>query len=593
MTTLVEPELQVTGPIPQSHKWSNALFCVPPIALIIGLLALHASSVSHIGNYGLIQAVSHWYYLGVGLVIVGFVLALQARYQRTLLLSLHLAVFVFLLHGAPGVIESEPRFATAWLHAGFTNYVATHGAFLPLLDARFSWPSFFGGVGLLDRAAGISSAVSLIRWWPVAMNLLYLPFIFQIARQLLANDTMAWVATGLFPIMNWVGQDYFSPQSVGMLLYLAFVYLLIGPLGGDGMPVWTWLRRHRESRWPDPVAPPGSAGLDVRFLIGCALLVMVAMATGHQLSPVMACGSAVILVAAGRTRIRYLAVACVLITLGWVFYGAVSFWGGHPGELFGQIGAVSSNLTRAVAKRLHGTAPHQFIVDARLVMSAFVWLMGLGGAIRWRGTRSGRSVAFLLMAWPIGLLGLQSYGGEALLRIYLFSLPGAVCLASSLLFSLRAPIRSIATGMVLALLVPLFMFARWGNEIFEYVRPDAIAGVEHLYDIAPPGSTLVSITPQIPWLFKDLNIYHYEPSNLDEFALRQIVPIERLFQKYPGTDRGYVIITIDQVLYGWQEYGLPENWGTQVEHLLETSKSFELVYTNPDTFIFKYVPHGR
>jgi hypothetical protein len=137
------------------------------------------------------------------------------------------------------------------------------------------------------------------------------------------------------------------------------------------------------------------------------------------------------------------------------------------------------------------------------------------------------------------------------------------------------------------------MFARWGNEIFEYVRPDAIAGVEHLYDIAPPGSTLVSITPQIPWLFKDLNIYHYEPSNLDEFALRQIVPIERLFQKYPGTDRGYVIITIDQVLYGWQEYGLPENWGTQVEHLLETSKSFELVYTNPDTFIFKYVPHGR
>jgi len=111
-------------------------FCV--ISLGIGLLALKISPVREIGQYGLIQSLSPLYYFAIFALIISFAWSLRAERSRSFVLASHLTVLVFLVHGAPEVIEGTARFQTAWLHAGFTNYVAGTGGLLPAFDARFS-----------------------------------------------------------------------------------------------------------------------------------------------------------------------------------------------------------------------------------------------------------------------------------------------------------------------------------------------------------------------------------------------------------------------------------------------------------------------
>ena len=46
-------------------------------------------------------------------------------------------------------------------------------------------------------------------------------------RNLRISWRAQWLAGFLFVVGNWVGQDYFSPQSFNYLLYLVFVAILV------------------------------------------------------------------------------------------------------------------------------------------------------------------------------------------------------------------------------------------------------------------------------------------------------------------------------------------------------------------------------
>ena len=85
------------------------------------------------------------------------------------------------------------------LHARFTNYVANTGRVLPKVDARFSWPSFFTGMAVLDRTGGLANAILLIRWWPIFINLLYLPPLYLLLTLLLHDKKKVMLAVWLFP----------------------------------------------------------------------------------------------------------------------------------------------------------------------------------------------------------------------------------------------------------------------------------------------------------------------------------------------------------------------------------------------------------
>jgi hypothetical protein len=564
-------------------------------ALAIGFFALKISPVAKVGSYGLIDALSPLYYVAVVVLIISFALGLRAERHRSVLLGTHLVILVFLVQGAPSIIEGAARFETAYEHVGFVGYIANTGGLLQNFDARFSWPSFFEAMAMLDKVAGISSAEVFLRWWPVAMNLLYLPFIYGIAKQLLRSELRAWVAAGLFPLANWVGQDYFSPQSVAYLLYLAFIFILVVPLGARDRPAWQLLFSQRNkdygtSRRPRPRQPEPRA---VGFYLGAVVLLMAAIATGHQLTPFMAIITSVVLVVAGRTQVRGVVVVATLITIGWICYGAETFWSGHIDMMIGGLGNVGGNVSSGVSARLSGSAAHEFIVDSRLVTAVFVWGLALLGALVWRPRNGDRAVVLLMFLAAFGMIAGGNYGGEGVLRVYLFSLPGAVCLIAVLVTKLpRFWHGQVALCCTLLLLTPLFLLARWGNELYEMTRPDELTAINDLYRIATPGSNLVSVIPFIPWEYTGIIEFQYLSVDLNaplgSQTLSQITAI------VAGNPKGgYVIITKDEEEYGWLVVGLPENWGTTVENLLARSPNYKLRYANPDGEIFQYIPHPQ
>ena len=539
------------------------------------------------------------YYVAMIVLILSFVWNLPTKRYRSALLGTHVTIFVFLLDGAPAIIEGAARFQTAYLHVGFVAYIASTGKLLPNLDARFSWPSFFEAVAMLDKVGGESSAEVFLRWWPVAINLLYLPLIYGIAKEFLGSELRAWAATGLFPLANWVGQDYFSPQSLAYLLYLTFFFVLVVPLGASDRPAWQWLI-HRDYKQPaggqqarrESPTPPGRAGPRATgFYLGVLVLLMAAMATGHQLTPVMAVVITVVLAASGRTRVRGMAVLFLLIAVGWVCYGALVFWSGHISMIIGGFGNLNANVGSTVGQRVTGSQGHVDVVDGRLLAAALIWCLAGVGALVWRPRKGTWAALPLVFLASFCMIAGGNYGGEGMLRVYLFSLPGSVCLIAVLISKFpRFRLGQVALGCLLLLLTPIFLVARWGNELYEMTEPGELTAMNQLYRIATPGSNLVALNSFVTWEYQDVTKFNYLFVSLSTLGSKSQVLAEINKTVAGNPHGGYVVMTRSQEAYGWQALGLPENWGTTVDNYLAHSPNYKLRYSNADGEVFQYIP---
>jgi hypothetical protein len=583
----------------RSFMFTLARCALPLAALAIGFLALSTAQESATGQYGLIQALPPLYFVALGLLVISFILNWASRQRRFPELVLGVISLVILLQSAPGIIDSEPRFSSAWLTAGFTDFVTQTGRVLPSIDARFNWPAFFTGVATVDRTGGLPNAILLLRYWPVFINLLYLPPLYMIAKLVLRDEKKAMLAIWLFPFANWVGQDYFSPQSVAYLLYLVLLCVVLGPYGANSRAMIPWLRKkpvgshsHREESADDwhPQTPPHAITLLLVMVALCA-----AIDTGHQLTPVFAVATVAVLVFFGRSRLRAWPVVMFLLAAGWVCYGATTFWAGHFSQIFGGIGSVGNNY--AVDLRLNGNAAHSHVNDVRLLVVGIIYALAVIGFFVGRKMGADRAAAAVMMITPVISIAGQSYGGEAGLRAFLFSLPGAVCLVAMALTSAGPALRLILTGALMAALIPGFLTARWGNEIFERVLPGEISAMTRLYRIAPPGSVMMALADTITWQFMDVGQYHYLGTNLAKYAPGGGIPSPAvLVRGLAGQLRrnprgGYLIITVSQLEDDQSAYGLSASWEAGVEQQLLQSHLFRLIYSNSASKIYQVVDH--
>jgi len=569
----------------------------PLAALAIGLLSLTTARESATGQYGLIQALPPLYFVSLGILAISFIYAWRSPQPRFPELILGVICLVVLLQSAPGIIESEPRFQIAWLHAGFTNFVARTGRVLPKLDTRFSWPSFFTGMALLARAGGLPDAILLIRYWPVVINLLYLPPLYMLAKLVLRDAKKAMLAIWLFPFANWVGQDYYSPQSVAYLLYLVLLCVVLGPYGANRKAMIPRFRRkpvdNGQEEPPDDWHPQSPAHALTLLLIMLALCA--AMDTGHQLTPVFAVATVAVLVFFGRTRLLAWPGVMALLAAGWICYGAISFWIGHISAVFGGLGSVGGNYTGDLHLRLHASAAHRQVNDVRLLLVAVICALAVIGFFAGRKMRADRTAAAVMMVTPLLTIAVQSYGSEGGLRGFLFSLPGALCLVTMALTSARGQKpRLILVGALTAALIPAFLIARWGNEIFERVLPADISAATALYKVAPRGSTIMSLTSPATLDFIDIGQYKYRSTNLDRFAIGGIPDPTRLARGLASILRenphgGFLIITRSQLESAQANSGLSLSWGADVERQLTGLHLFRLIYSRSASKIYQVV----
>ncbi|MGW6257779.1 lipopolysaccharide biosynthesis protein [Streptomyces sp. NPDC055085] len=564
------------------------LYWVPAFGLDDG-------SLTDMGGLGLISVLPLPTLIGAALLVTVFSSLLWMKREHRGLLLVTLLATVVSLHALPAVIETEPRFATAWQHLGFLDYIDRTGSAVPDLDARWSWPGFFAVAAFVAKACGVSDLSEVIRWWPTAVQLLYLAPMFLLVRSMRASWRAKWTGIWFFTLCGWVGQDYFSPQGFTYLLYLVFVAIL---LVWFRAPRVLWTKRR-----------PGEAEVEPTDRRQRAVLLMVliglfaATVPAHQLTPFVMLGVLAVLVLVGRSELRGLPILFAVLVAAWVGFMAEPYWSGHFDDLFGGVGGVGSNVSTSVSGRIQGgSSTHKLVLYIRVLLAGGMMAFACWGWWRRREHRYRERSLLVLTFVPFLGFGMQSYGGEMALRVFMFAVPGAALLAGLALFPRTgvtakerekdrlslAPVAALTAGL---LLMGGFLVARWGNESFERIRPGEVTAMEYVYAHDDPTARLLwlsndtvdNVTPAMPWGAKDMEKVQYVPTLAPADPVLVSGLVKALKDAGPNS---YLMINRSQVVYLQLDVGYSATWETRLITHLDERPELRKVLVNDDVTMY-------
>ena len=543
----------------------------PGLLLAASVLLWYASvgsiELRAMDDTGLVSVLPPATWVAFVLLTAGFCVALARGAGSALLLS-YVVALALMAFGTASVVGETLRGAVVWRHLGVADALVRLGRPDSSIDAYFNWPGFFMLLALVQAVAGADIVAVAGRWAPLLFNLLYLGPLVLIARTFTADRVVVWLTCWVFLAANWVNQDYLSPQALAFLSYLVVLAVLL-----------RWFGPGEEASGPRP-------GL---------LLAVVAIFAGtvasHQLTPFAILGAVSLLVLARRCSARGLPLVMGLIVAFWLVYPAAPYLNGHLDHLTSGIGSVSSAVGKNVGERVQGSPGHVLVVRVRLLFSLVVWALAAVGALGlWRRRALDLRLALLAVA-PFPLLVLQPYGGEMLLRVYLFTLPFASLLVASALASALAAWRPRALRTpvlvgVLSVMVAGFLLTRYGNERMDQFTLLEVATVDRLYDIVPPGGLLVAATGNLPWKARDYERYDY----LTAVHLAQTVPppelaraVEDAMRRRPASA---LVLTRSQQASAELMGTLPPNALEDLRRHLGGSGRFRLAYANADASIY-------
>jgi hypothetical protein len=446
---------------------------------------------------------------------------------------------------------------------------------------------------------------------PAVTNLLYLVAFGLLLSALKMSWQAKWLAAWLFCMLNWIGQDYFSPQGWTLLLYLLFVGLLVvwfrapadAPKATPHRRVASAGRLWRRV-WGDPTPgemPPRTVLPAERIVLLAVIVGLFAAATvSHQLTPFAMVMSAAGLVLVRRCTLTGLPVLLGVILVAWISYMTYPYWSGHLSVIVGSVGDVNGTVSANVVTRTsHSSEEHQLVLYARIATTLLVFAMAALGLLRRRLRRIEDRVILVLIVVPVLLVLLQSYGGEIAMRVYLFSLAPACVLAALAFFphpSARpSMLARVAAAVSTLVLLFSFFLTRYGNEQFEQITDGAVSTVDSIYEQMPAGGHFLFVsgpptrgdTPFMPLGYRDVEKVGHTNTDAPGDPADVAEVLAALREEGPGT---YLITTKSQEDYLSFGEGYPTDWGQRFRRALAESPGMQTVVDNPDATVFTLDP---
>ncbi len=577
-----------------------------PLAVAMALWAvfLPTTDLARMTDMGLISVLPPAVPLAVVLTIASAAWQLRSDRPSAPFLALHLVVLIVFLYAIPSMIEGQPRFAVTYIHVGLAEYIARTGTVAPGLEARFDWPGFFILAAFLSQAIGLRDSMDLAGWAPVYLNLLYMAPLTLIFRSITRDVRLVWAGLFLFALSNWVGQDYFSPQGLNYFLFLSIVGLVLTYFrtahpGSARLRDWLGSRRRAGSllAWgysfvaPDQLpavdlSPARKAGLTLAIVVIFGFVVF-----SHQLTPFFTVAALLALVAFNRIRLRTLPILMGVMAVVWVSYMTVPFLSGHVAGLVSEFGQISGSFGANVTGRLSGSADHHLVVMIDMAFSVSIWTTAaVGFFVRLRDGRRDLSMIILAGA-PVPLVAAQAYGGEMVLRLFLFTLPFMAILAAGTVYGRPKAVPSLlktCAALVGCGAITLgFLVTRYGNERMDLMTTAEVTGVQQIYGIAPPGSLLASTNGNLPWRSQGFEEYDYV-ALADTILLGTPQDVATQMAKTSHIE-SYLILTTSEQAAAELFSGISKSSWDDFVAQIAASPEFRLVYQNVDTRIFELV----
>jgi hypothetical protein len=563
MTAVIDPPAPQPAPRGSSTDVLRALVTknagplIAVVAAICWLVGFRRIDPTTLGSFGILPDLSPVLLIAYPLLVVGFVIELRGR-QRGWVLTMITIMAVLAVYALQPAAEPVGRLPVAWLHVGFSDYIAAHGQVLHDFDARFSWPGFFSFLALLTGASGVKDSSVLISFAPVVLTGTATIAVRAIALSVFGPGRISWLAAWVFLIGNWTEQDYLSPQGSTFLLLLAGLAITFRYLTRPGL-----LEPLAKGQFLRPPVP-NNTPMERLFAQVLVVVLALALAPSHQLSPYMLAGLLFILLLCGRLWSRWLPFVVLLAAVVWFVLGARDFWIGQLHEITGSIGNLSSSVNQGFDQRLSDNIGRETMLDVRIGITLVVGILAAAGAFLLRRQRK-RSLTLVLMAiTAFGMAVAQPYGGEILIRCYLFALPLFALLAAvvvnDLLTAKFGKVWLRRTSLVVGtLIVAGLMFgdvaARGGNDAYvAFTRAD-IDAVQKAYDTAKDGQTLDTVAAYAP------------VSEWQRLGQVDQASIESHCEPFPNPDAcvrkvhpDFLMLNAAQDAYGQIYYGMTRGW---------------------------------
>jgi O-antigen/teichoic acid export membrane protein len=543
------------------------------LAVVLWLVSLPQIDPRAMTNLGLVSVIPPTFVLALVTVTASFVVLVYRRPRASWLLVAHLLALVVFTRATPTIVYGTLRYSWAWKHVGIVDYIARHGGVDPgirYLSVYHNWPGFFGLDTLLIKLAGLPGTLALATWGPAFFNGLYLGALIFLFSGLTRDRRVVWVASWLFFVANWVGQDYFSPQAFAFLLYLLLLGVTVrwlGPRSAD--------------------ARPGRVGA-----LCLAVLLLTAIAPSHALTSVMACIALTALVLGRASNARLLPFLAVTITAVWDLVFGWDYASQNFASFLGEVRLPWVTTGSSLTDIVHLDPDQTLVANVARGLSVAVAAIAVAGAVRqWRAGRLNRA-AVILAAAPVVLFGTGNYDGEILFRIFLFSVPFLAFLAAHAFVGHRRRWTSpILTGVAATLVLGVFLVAYYGNERANYFTPGEVAAARYVDTHAPPRSLLIDGTNNYPFSFKNYERFAYVSIALEPPSSRSRViasPVAVLSDWMSNTSyrAAYLIITRSQKIEAEEDGSMPAGSLDTIEHALLASPRFRVVFRNRDAIVF-------
>lgn len=396
------------------------------------------------GLWGFLPRIGPAWYLGLALVLVGFVMSLGPD-ERPMAVAAVLLVVVLTL--TPALVYDGPRAQSAYKHIDLALQIRHSGVLRSSVSIYDAWPGFFAAMAWLADVLGIrdSGVQTLATFWPPLLALFRVTALRALAGRLLDLPAQRWIAVVLAVLVDSLGADYFSPQSVGFVLGLAAFALALS----NGL---------------------GHLRVEMLLIIGCTL------ALSHQLSPFVVSGVLIVLALFRQVRPWWIPLLVAVPTVAWAALHLGTILSFVSLDALGRL----SNFEPPPQPPAPGLSRLPVVPATVTALVVAVLLLGALALVALVRTRHERRSWAIATAPAVGLLliAINPYGQEGIFRAVLFAIPWLAILAARLF----EPSLSFARASLLAttlVLTSAFLVAGFGLDGVKVIRSADVAAVTY------------------------------------------------------------------------------------------------------------------
>jgi len=531
--------------------------------------------------WGMLPKLGPLWFAGLGVVLIGFILGRRSEISAAAsALSFGLASTLTspLVYGVPSSQTAQKQMQLT-LYVLDRHHINVTAGIYQAFSGMFSGMAWFCELLHVHGLLGHHSLFAIATYWPVLLVFMRVAELRLLAGRLLPTTGRRWGVVILVLLVDTIGADYFSPQSIGYVMAIGAAAIAVNGIG------------------PRP--------FNNRVTFCLLALVGVSLAPTHELSPYMLAGALLILAVFGQAP-RW---AWLPITVPALAWAAVVHTAIKQNFNFGALFDIS-NFRPPVTLTTPGLQRLAIVgLQSHALLGGLLILIALGAVGFFFNIRQKRVWAYSLCPIVgIALIAINPYGNEGIFRAALFAIPWMAVVAMMVpqprgIFA-RPALLSGAMAACLACLITTFVVASFAMDATDVLYRANLVVEDYLAGLPARNAFVLSVgagdnpADAVPFTV-----------NYSSFEWTQVATVSSLVSGRPnqsdllgladkygfvaagaGADKRsplYIVWARWLVLYA-QAYGLetPAQL-TAWLHWLEVSPDWRLVLRDGDTYLFE------